>query len=70
MNRMTVKQESVTAEVGQSVRLQLPDGRIIAGTVTRIDDRTLRLRPAGRGGLIVVAHPAVTVLGAAGDLAA
>ena len=70
MGRMTAEQERFSVRVGQSLHVQLPDGRMLAGTITRIDERTVRLRPAGRGGLIVVARPAVRVLRAAGELAA
>ncbi len=56
--------DSAGTEVGQSVRLQLPDGQVIDGVVIRADARTLRLRPAGRGGLMVVHRGAATVLSA------
>ena len=58
------------ASVGQSVQVLLPDGQVLVGTVTRSDARTLRVRPTGGSGLIVLSRPAVTVVSATGDLAA
>ena len=59
-----------TAQVGHSVRVQLPDGQVLVGTVIRSDAHTLRVRPTGRGGLIVLARSAVTVVSTTSDLAA
>ena len=70
MNQMVNVSAPSTAPVGPSVRIRFPDGQVLVGTVIRNDARTLRVRPTGRGGLIVLARSAVTVVSTTEDLAA
>ena len=60
MSTSTAWQRAGMVQMGQPVRLRLLDDHVFEGILIRMDGRTLRLRPAGRGGLIVLARQAVT----------
>ena len=62
--------QPLAARVGQRVHLRLVDGQLLDGTLTRMDDRTLRLRLTGRGRLVVVYQRAAAALYVAPPLAA
>ena len=49
-------QQSLAAQVGQHVYVELRGGQVLDGTLTRVDARNLRLRPTHRGGLLFVAR--------------
>ena len=70
MVSMTVAQEGLAPQVGGRVHVQLVDGQSLDGTLTRVDDRTLRLRSTGRGALVVVYRQSVAALHAASPVAA
>jgi hypothetical protein len=59
-----------SAHIGDQVRLQLPDGAVLAGTLAHIDARTYRLRPTGSRGLIVIYRQAAVLSVALESLAA
>ena len=60
MSASTSCQRAGMVQVGQPVQLRLLDDHVLAGILTHMDGRTLRLRPTGRGGLLVLARQAVT----------
>ena len=70
MASMTIDRERLSPQIGRQVHLQLVDGQSLDGTLMRVDDRTLRLRATGRGGLVVVYRQTIAALHAASPVAA
>ena len=61
---------SSTAPAGPCMRVRLPAGQVLVGTVIHRDARTLRVRLTERDGRIVLSRPAVTVVSTTSDPAA
>jgi hypothetical protein len=47
--------------LGARLRVDLPDGQVLHGSVLRTDVRTVRLRPDGRPGLVVIYRAAARI---------
>ena len=62
MVEINAGQEPLETQVGQVLRIRLPGGQQIEGSLVRADGRTLRLRVTDRGALVVVYRQAVAAI--------